>query len=193
MIRKNHFKLKRKETILLIIIFWAVRLSNLFGQQVELEIWKDELIKSIHKEVVAQVEKGCLEGSTVWWKSHFESQLQYFPIELSLNRVTDISKELKKGEYIILELFYPFVGFDPETGYETCLYLKKRKRIRKAEIYNETVQGFKPLIGNHKYFNKRMKSKSDCYGTGYLFITAFDKDLKIKKMHIALSIEMKMK
>lgn len=191
----NYIKLiilDKVRIILTIFFICSAFVSNLLGQQIEIKKWKEELIYSINHEVVKQVEKSCLVDSTAW-KHHFERELENYPIEKALNRITEISKKLSRGECIIFELFYPMVGFDPEEGYETTIYVKNRKRIKDVEIYDESLLEFRPHEGNYNHINKRIKYKSDCYGTGYHMITVFNRDLAIEKINIALSIEIKMK
>jgi len=180
---KNELK---NNKILLLSIFCIFSIS-LFSQ--EIERWKMVLIPEINLETNKQVNKGCLKDSIAWQK-FYQNELQYFPIEKAFDRIKELSKDLKRKESIILELYYPIVGFDPETGYTTNLYVNKRRRIRKLELYDQELKDFKESIGKHKYIVRRLKTESDCYGTGYSFITIFDMKMKISDVKVTLSLEL---
>ncbi|MFK8104746.1 MAG: hypothetical protein AB8G15_19665 [Saprospiraceae bacterium] len=175
-----------KNIVLIALLFWSS--SNLLSQTIVIEEWRAALTTVINEEVNKQVEKGCLSDSLAHQK-FYQNELAYFPIEKALKRVAEISQGLKRREHIVFELFYPIVGFDPETGYNTYIYTKKRWKKIVGETYDSASGKFQAGGTSRKYISKRLKSKSDCYGTGYSFITIFDKDLKIKKIKVGLSLE----
>ncbi len=175
-----------KKLILIVILFLGS--ADVFSQEIELEAWKAELTTVINAEVNKQAEKGCFSDSLAS-QQFFQYELSYFPIEQALKRVAELSKDLKRKDCIIFELYYPLVGFDPETGYNTYIYTKKRWKKTVGETYDPASGTFQVSKDSYKYIFKRLKGKSDCYGTGYSFITVFNGDLEIKKIKVLLSIE----
>jgi len=163
---------------------------NLFSQESYMEKWENALVLKIDVETVKQAQKGCLVNSKSW-KEFYKNELEYFPIRKAFERIEYLSKNLDRKESIIFELYYPIVGFDPEIGYETNLYVKKRRKIIKIETYDDSIQDFKRGTASHKYISKRLKRKSDCYGTGYLFITVFDENMEVSDVNVILSMELK--
>ncbi len=161
---------------------------SLFSQ--EIEKWKSALASKIEIETIKQVEKGCVKNSASR-KNFYLNELEYFPIEKTFNKMAELSKDLNKKETIIFQLYYPIVGFDPEIGYNTNIYVKKRRRIIEVQAYDEELKQFKRSIESHKYIFKMLKRKSDCYGTGYSFITVFDENMEISDIKVIASMELK--
>lgn len=177
----------KSNRFLLLSAFCIISIS-LFSQ--EIEKWKDALASEIEIETIKQVEKGCVKNSDSR-KNFYLNELEYFPIEKAFDKITELSKDLNKKKTIIFQLYYPIVGFDPEIGYNTSIYVKKRRRIIEVQAYDEESKQFKRSTENHKYIFKMLKRKSDCYGTGYSFITVFDKNMDIIDVKVIASMELK--
>lgn len=174
------------------LIFQTLLSFFALGQETIIKNWKIAATTQIDLEVVRQVEKKCLQDSSAC-KKFYLKELDYFPIEKSFDRMTELTGIISKREFILFELFYPFVGFDPKEGYTTRLCVMKKRRIKSIEVYNESNREFEPVSNKilAKSIQRSLDAKSDCYGTGYSIITVFDKNMEIVKFKIVLSIEIK--
>lgn len=182
----------RRPFLLFIALFLAF---NAWTQHTRVREWETQVFAAIEKEATGHFPKNCRQEHYHSSISFFQKELQYFPIPASFQELDDLIRKnnFKTKDKLILRLFYPMVGFDPLEGYVTDIIIKRRNRHAEFREYDEETQAFRPVHGKFKILKKQLKNSSDCYGTGYTFITVFDYHLNIETIKVTLAIEPRMR
>ena len=171
---------------LFLITLFVVSWCHTFAQNQDISIEPFELIPAIKKEVERQVAKECLEGK-IWWENYFNEQLSYFPI-MELQRILRID-ELNKNK-LIIEFFYPQMGYDPEYGHKTIIYTNRENIELLNNIISESSFSSSVEMKRFNDFDEE-DVKSGCFGTGYSYITFLNNDSEQIKHAVKLNIEFK--
>lgn len=103
----------------------------------------------------------------------YEAEIKYFKLEAVFEKAKKIiaKKKYSKIDTLGIMLFYPFVGFDPLSGYQSAFFLYK-KDYKKGILFNYNIDEgkFKKKKLSKKKIKERIKSykswTSGC-GTGY--------------------------
>jgi len=178
-----------KKSFVIVVLFLV---SNITFAQVTPQQWTTKLLSAIQIEIDNHFEKHCEQEHYHSSISFFKSELTYFPIVKAFEHLDSIrtNNRIKKRDRFYLRLYYPAVGFDPETGYQTDIVWKRKCRKLKIWDYRVDEKVFQKEQTKRKQRKVNMDMSSDCYGTGYYLITAFDADLNVIAIETVLALEL---
>lgn len=162
-----------------------------------MEAFNKEVIDCLKKVIKSKEINSCPNYDKDKLLEFYENELSFFAINEVLNELQKLTFDLKlqkATDTIVVVLFYPMVGFDPQVGYETEYYLirdnleegiygvfdKEKISFEKFQISNLKV---KDTIRYYK------KIKSGCE-TGYLILYYMSPDFKPIDCHVAIGIDL---
>ena len=169
-----------------------IPIYSCIAQDINLKTITTATEKAVQHEIDNHFKINCPEVKTSTQVRFYNSELQFFAIEEAFQEIKSLKKSnrIRKRDFIYLVLYYPIVGFDPETGYTTQIFLKQKFRKNTFKEFSIEEKRFKGKPFKSKYLKRLTNAKSECYHTGYLLLFKFDRDLKIVNTKAALSISL---
>lgn len=101
--------------------FYLLFLLPIFSsnaQDINIEALTTATEKAIQDEIDHHFRINCTNVKTSTKVRFYDSELQFFALEEAFEEIKNLrkSKKMLKRHFIYLALYYPIVGFDPETG-----------------------------------------------------------------------------
>lgn len=181
---KNQQKIKRmKNFIFILLVIWIN--SCFLKEVISPEVFESEIIKCIRRDLVADNEL-CLRLDS----NEINQKLKFYQTELLFFHLDDVFEDITKvvnkqkitqQDTLGILLFYPYVGFDPEFGYETS-YILYGPSLQNRNIianYNRKREYFEYIEITTNQVRENLRSyqalKNGC-GSGYLiyFFSSFN-------------------